>query len=220
MFTGLVLGMGETIRILPGSGESRFAFRPLFSCPAWVKGESIAVNGACLTVESFDAGSFTAYASRETLALTTLGELRPGSRVNLERALAMGDRLGGHLVSGHVDGVAVVESLADAASSRQFRVRVPESFSPQIIAKGSIAFDGVSLTVNRCGPGFLEVNVIPETRAVTTVGFWRVGTKVNFETDLIGKYVERMLLAWKETSAGAKAENPGLSMDFLREHGF
>jgi riboflavin synthase, alpha subunit len=215
MFTGLVLGMGETVRISPGSGESRFRFRPLFACPSWVRGESIAVNGACLTVETFDNESFTAYSSQETLSLTTLGDLRPGGRVNLERALAMGDRLGGHLVSGHVDGVAVVQSVSDASSSRCFVIRVPEEFSPQIISKGSIALDGISLTVNRCGPDFLEVNVIPETRAVTTVGFWKAGTRLNFETDLIGKYVERMLSAWKDSSPGKK-----LSMDFLREHGF
>lgn len=215
MFTGLVLGMGETIGITAGSGESRFRFRPLFPCPAWVKGESIAVNGACLTVESFDRNSFSAYASRETLSLTTLGGLRRGDRVNLERALALGDRLGGHLVSGHVDGVAEVESRSDAGSSQLIRIRVPEDFSAQIIPKGSIALDGISLTVNRCGRGFLEVNVIPETQAVTTVGQWKTGTRLNFETDLIGKYVERMLTAWKDASP-----QEGLSLDFLREHGF
>lgn len=215
MFTGLVLGMGEAVKILPGSGESRFCFRPLFSCPAWVKGESIAVNGACLTVENFDDSSFTAYASSETLSLTTLGGLRQGARVNLERALAMGDRLGGHLVSGHVDGVAEVESLADVGSSRRIRIGLPEEFSSQVIPKGSIALDGISLTVNRCGPGFLEVNVIPETRIVTTVAQWKPGTLLNFETDLIGKYVAQMLSAWKN----APAEKP-LSIDFLREHGF
>lgn len=216
MFTGLVLGMGETVKIQPGSGESRFCFRPLFPAPEWVRGESIAVNGACLTVEHFDRASFTAYASQETLSLTTLADLRRGDRVNLERALAMGDRLGGHLVSGHVDGVAVVESFSEAGSSRQFRIRLPEEFSPQVIPKGSIALDGISLTVNRCGPGFLEVNVIPETRAVTTVSLWKAGTRLNFETDLIGKYVAGMLAAWK----GSSPEKEGLSMDFLREHGF
>lgn len=215
MFTGLILGMGETIAITAGSGESRFRFRPLFPSPAWVKGESIAVNGVCLTVESFDRDSFSAYASRETLSLTILGGLRRGDPVNLERALALGDRLGGHLVSGHVDGVAEVESFNEAGASRQFRIRVPEEFSAQIIPKGSIALDGISLTVNRCGSGFLEVNVIPETRAVTTVEHWKAGTRLNFETDLIGKYVERMLAAWKESSP-----KEGMSLDFLREHGF
>lgn len=215
MFTGLVLGMGETSRIIPGAGESRFCFRPLFPAPEWVKGESIAVSGACLTVESFDRDSFIAYASKETLSLTTLGSLKQGDKVNLERALAMGDRLGGHLVSGHVDGVAAVESLSAAGSSRIFRIRVPEEFSAQIIPKGSVALDGISLTVNNCGLGFLEVNVIPETQTVTTVSQWKPGRQLNFETDLIGKYVERMLCAWKDSSASGK-----LSMDFLREHGF
>mgnify|MGYP003623291323 FL=1 len=215
MFTGLILGIGETIRIHEGRNEARFCFQPRFTCGQWVKGESIAVNGVCLTVETFDQTSFTAYASGETLAVTTLGELRPGRTVNLERALALGDRLGGHLVSGHVDGIATVASVASAASSLRIRVSVPEEFSGQIIAKGSIALDGVSLTVNDCGPGYLEVNVIPETQTGTTIAQWTPGRKLNFETDLIGKYVERMLSPWKKTG-----EQSRLTWDFLRDNGF
>ena len=213
MFTGLVMGMGEVAAIAPGSGESRFTLRPLFSPPTWVKGESIAVNGVCLSVETFDAHSFTAYASQETLRLSNLGVLRRGGKVNLERALALGDRLGGHMVSGHADGTAVVESIRDAGSSKAIRVRFPEEFSPQVIAKGSVALDGVSLTINLCGTGFLEVNVIPETLQTTTIGFWKTGQILNFETDLIGKYVERMLHAWKESPAQSR-----LTMDFLRDN--
>ncbi len=215
MFTGLVIGMGEVTRIVPGPQESRFTFRPLFPAPAWVKGESIAVNGACLSVETFDRASFTAYASQETLRLTSLSALSAGERVNLERALALGDRLGGHLVSGHVDGLAELESIRQAGSSRVLRVRFPEEFSAQVIGKGSVALDGVSLTVNQCGPGFLEVNVIPETQESTTVGSWVVGRKLNFETDMIAKYVERMLGPWR-----ASAPESRLTMDFLRENGF
>ncbi len=213
MFTGLVMGIGELAAIAPGSGESRFTFRPLFTPPAWVGGESIAVNGVCLSVENFDAQSFTAYASRETLRLSNLGTLRRGDKVNLERALALGDRLGGHLVSGHADGVAHIEAIRDAGSSKCIRVRFPEGFSAQVIPKGSVSLDGVSLTVNQCGPGFLEVNVIPETQRATTIGLWKTGQALNFETDLIGKYVERMLAAWKPDSAQSR-----LSMDFLRKH--
>ena len=214
MFTGLVMGMGEVARIIPGDGESRFAFRPLFPAPAWVKGESIAINGACLSVETFDKASFTAYASRETLSRTNLGALSVGGRVNLERALALGDRLGGHMVSGHVDGLAEVESIRKAGSSLIVRVLFPEEFSAQVIPKGSVALDGVSLTVNQCGPGFLEVNVIPETRQTTTVGAWAAGQRLNFESDLIAKYVERMLGPW-----GKKPESR-LTLDFLRDNGF
>lgn len=213
MFTGLVIGMGELVGTLPGSGESRLTFRTLFPAPSWNTGESVAVNGVCLSVESHTAAAFTAYASAETLGLSTLGSLGRGDRVNLERALALGDRLGGHLVSGHVDGVAHIESIRDAGSSRVIRVRFPEEFSAQVIAKGSVALDGVSLTINRCGPGFLEVNVIPETRRTTTAGIWKAGQALNFETDLIGKYVERMLAAWKNDPKESR-----LSMDFLREH--
>jgi len=213
MFTGLVMGLGEVAVIAPGSGESRFTFRPLFPAPAWIKGESIAVNGVCLSVETFDTLSFTAYASRETLRLSNLGSLCRGNTVNLERALALGDRLGGHLVSGHADGLAHIESIRDAGASRIIRVRFPEEFSAQVIPKGSVALDGVSLTINHCGSGFLEVNVIPETQQATTVGSWKTGQTLNFETDLIGKYVERMLQAWKESPRESR-----LTMDFLREN--
>ena len=215
MFTGLVIGMGEVTRVVSDRRESRFSFRPLFPAPAWVKGESIAVNGACLSVETFNQMSFTAYASQETLRLTNLSGLTVGSRVNLERALALGDRMGGHMVSGHVDGLADLEAIRDAGSSRVLRVRFPEVFSSQVITKGSVALDGISLTVNSCGSGFLEVNVIPETQDTTTMGSWVVGQKLNFETDMIAKYVERMLDAWRNAAPESR-----LTMDFLRENGF
>lgn len=215
MFTGLIIGMGEVTRIAPGSGESRFSFSPLFPVADWVKGESIAVNGVCLSVETYDSNSFTAYASHETLRLSNLGALRRGDRVNLERALSLGDRLGGHMVSGHADGMAEIESVREAGQSKVFRVRFPEEFSAQVIPKGSVALDGVSLTVNACGQGVLEVNVIPETQKSTTIGAWTAGRRINFESDLIGKYVERMLRAFK----GAP-EPDRMTMDFLRDNGF
>ncbi|MDR2605264.1 MAG: riboflavin synthase [Desulfovibrio sp.] len=213
MFTGLVTGMGETADIVSGAGEARFTVRPLFPVDDWKKGESIAVNGVCLSVETFGRDFFTAYASQETLRASNLGELRKGDKVNLERALALGDRLGGHLVSAHSDAVAVVETVQPVGSSTRIRVRFPKEFSSLVIPKGSVAIDGVSLTVNTCGQGFLEVNVIPETLAATTVGFWKKGRRVNFETDMLGKYVERIL--------GRSAGNSGsLSLDLLRDNGF
>lgn len=215
MFTGLIIGMGEVRRIAPGSNESRFTFAPLFPVADWVKGESIAVNGVCLSVETFDSGSFTAYASHETLRLSNLADLRRGDRINLERALALGDRLGGHMVSGHADGVAEVESVREAGQSKVFRVRFPEAFSSQVIPKGSVALDGVSLTVNVCGQGYLEVNVIPETQETTTIGTWTAGRRINFESDMIGKYVERMLRAFRDAPGPSR-----MTMDFLRENGF
>ena len=215
MFTGLITGMGEITGVAQGDGDARFNFRPLCAIEDWIKGESVAVNGVCLSVEHFDPGNFTAYASRETLRLSTLHSLRPRQRVNLERALALGDRLGGHLVSGHADGLATVESIRKAGSSKIFRVRFPEEFSSQVITKGSVALDGISLTVNACGQGFLEVNVIPETQSATTIGFWTVGREVNFETDMIGKYVATMLDAWKNALPGKR-----LTMDLLRDYGY
>ena len=214
MFTGLVMGMGEVTRVIPGPGESRFVFRPLFPSPPWARGESIAVNGVCLSVESFDHASFTAYASQETLSRTNLCTLAPGTHVNLERALALGDRLGGHLVSGHIDGLAELVSIRRAGSSLILRVRFPDEFSVQVIPKGSVALDGVSLTVNDCGPGFLEVNVIPETQSATTVGTWTTGRQLNFETDMIAKYVQRMLEPWR------KEPESRLTLEFLRDSGF
>jgi len=218
MFTGLVMGLGKVAAITPGNGESRFTFRPLFPAPAWFKGESIAVNGACLSVETFEPQSFTAYASQETLRLSSLGSLRRGDRVNLERAMVLGDRLGGHLVSGHVDGIAHITSIRDAGSSKIIRISFPAKFSAQIIPKGSVALDGVSLTISQCGSDFLEVIAIPETQQATTVGFWKTGQALSLETDLLGKYVERMLLVWKDSPWKDTFGESRLTMDFLRKY--
>jgi riboflavin synthase len=213
MFTGLITGMGETADIVPGAGEARFAFRPLFPVADWKKGESVAVNGVCLSVESFGPDFFTAYASQETLSASNLGGLRKGDKVNLERALVLGDRIGGHLVSAHADAAAVVEAVRPVGSSVCIRVRFPEKFSSRVIPKGSVALDGISLTVNKCGTGFLEVNVIPETAASTTVAFWKKGRRVNFETDMIGKYAGRP----PDRTSGNES---CLTLELLRENGF
>ncbi|MDR2160762.1 MAG: riboflavin synthase [Desulfovibrio sp.] len=215
MFTGLVYGMGEVIRLDPASGGLRLTFRTLFPPPDWAAGESVCVSGACLSLETFAADSFTAYASDETLAVTTLGGLGRGGLVNLERALALGDRLGGHLVSGHVDALARLEALTLAGASLRARARFPREFAAQIVPKGSVALDGVSLTVNRCGRDFLEVNIIPETLRSTTLGAWKPGQAVNMETDLIGKYVGRLLALRQEGQ-----QEGGLTLDFLRENGY
>jgi len=219
MFTGLVMGRGRVESLEPRGGETRLRIRALFDLPAIVLGESIAVNGACLTVESAGPGWFTAYASGETLSRTSLGALRAGSQVNLERALALGERLGGHLVSGHVDCLAVVARVEPAGESRVYTLNFPAEQAPYVVAKGSVALDGVSLTVNACGPDFLAVNIIPATQKETTISGWTPGTKVNMETDLIGKYVRNMLGPWLEQAADGKPAS-GLSLDFLRENGF
>ncbi len=215
MFTGLVAGLGEIIALSRMGEDARLRVRPLFNLDNPIRGESIAVNGACLTIESHASGVFVAYASGETLSRTTLGGLKTGDCVNLERALALGDRLGGHMVSGHVDCLATVSSVSSAGLSTRFRLSFPPEYAPQVIAKGSVALDGISLTINACENDFLEVNIIPETQNATTIKFWTPGRPVNMETDLIGKYVQRCL-QWPQ----ARPDSPGLTLDFLREHGF
>ncbi|MBU1229827.1 MAG: riboflavin synthase [Proteobacteria bacterium] len=219
MFTGLVQGKGRVESAEARGAETRLKIRALFELSDIALGESIAVNGACLTVETFGENWFTVYASAETLRHTSLGALRTGGAVNLERALALGDRLGGHLVSGHVDCLAVVQDIRPAGESRVYTLAFPAEFGPLVVPKGSVALDGISLTVNGCGPEFLSVNIIPATQRETTISGWTAGTKVNMETDLIGKYVRNMLGPWLAASGGGKAPS-ALSMDFLREHGF
>lgn len=225
MFTGLVLGQGEIQSIQNMGKETRFTIRPKCELTNFTLGESIATNGVCLTVEAFGKNWFSVYASAESMRLTNLGKLKVGSNVNLERALAVGDRLGGHIVSGHVDCVAEVRSVSAAGHSKIFHLIFPHEFGTQIIPKGSVTLDGISLTVNHCGPDFLEVNIIPETQKVTTIAEWKPGYQVNLETDVIGKYVQHMLGAWqgKPPSSSLEEKNSesgGLSVDFLRKHGF
>lgn len=155
-------------------------------------GDSIAVNGVCLTVTALDGDRFTADVMHETLRATTLGDLQPGDPVNLERALRLGDRLGGHLVTGHVDGVGRVLRRREGDNAFTLEIAVPEGFGPHLVPKGSVAVDGVSLTVARCGRDRFEVSIIPHTAAVTTLGRRRPGDRVNLEGDLIGKYVARL----------------------------
>ena len=219
MFTGLVMGLGRVMAADRRGDETRFRIRALFDLDKLVLGESIAVNGACLTVETAGDREFTAYASAETLSKSGLGKLKPGSEVNLERALALGDRLGGHLVAGHVDGVATVESVTPMGQSVRYKVIYPEEFSVYVVPKGSVALDGVSLTVNDCGAGFLTVNIIPSTQGATTIAAWKPGVTVNMETDMLGKYVRQMLVPWQDASDKDKKVGK-ITENFLREHGF
>ena len=218
MFTGIIQGMGRVAAVDRSGSETRFTLRPDFALADYALGESIAVNGVCLTVETFGQGWFTAYASAETLSVTNLGTLRVSSTVNLERALAVGDRLGGHIVSGHVDCLAEVVSVRQAGESRIYHLGFPAEFGTQVIPKGSVALDGISLTVNDCGRDYLEVNIIPATQRETTISGWTPGRRVNMETDVIGKYVQRMLAPWD--GGQAKTQPSKITPDFLKEHGF
>lgn len=218
MFTGLVAGEGKITGVEPRGKETRLTIQSLFDLPEIVLGESIAVNGVCLTVETFGTNLFTAYASRETMTVTNLGRLKPGSLVNLERALAVGDRLGGHLVSGHVDCLATVASIVPEGESKIFKLSFPAEYGPLVVEKGSICLDGISLTVNTCGEDWLSVNIIPATQKETSISDWYVGYEVNMETDIIGRYVQRMMQPYSGGKKGGEAS--GLDMEFLAKHGF
>lgn len=194
MFTGLIEGVGRVLAIEPRGGDARLRIE-VGSLPfADVAiGESIAVNGVCLTVVEFDAASFAADASTETLALTTLGELAVDRALNLERAMRPTDRLGGHLVSGHVDGVGRVQQVWPDARAQRWRFLAPAPLLRYIAVKGSICVDGVSLTVNAVDDAGFEVALIPHTVAHTAFSTTNVGDAVNLEVDLVARYVERLL---------------------------
>ncbi len=194
MFTGIIEGVGRLAAHEPVGGDVRFTFE-VGSLPfEQVRlGESIAVNGVCLTVIAFDANSFQADASTETLGLTTLGRLAVGAALNLERAMRPSDRLGGHLVSGHVDGIGTVLSIHDDARAQRWRFAAPAPLLKYIAKKGSICVDGVSLTVNEADDAGFEVALIPHTVAHTRFAHTGVGDAVNLEIDLVARYVEKLI---------------------------
>jgi riboflavin synthase len=193
MFTGLVQAVGAVVQAQARGGDLRLRIGVGALPMADVQpGESIAVSGVCLTVVEFDAGSFAADVSNETLSLTTLGRLAPGAAVNLERALLPTSRLGGHLVAGHVDGLGRVERIGDDGRSQRWRFTAPRSLLRYIAVKGSICVDGVSLTVNAADDTGFEVNLVPHTVAHTAFATTPVGAAVNLEVDLIARYVERL----------------------------
>ena len=194
MFTGIVQGQGHVRAVEPRGGDVRLVFDtgPV-SLEGVELGGSIAVSGVCLTATQFDRASFAADVSRETLSLTTLGEWQPGTPVNLEKALLAGQALGGHYVTGHVDGVGRVVAREDDARSVRMEFEVPAALARYVARKGSICIDGVSLTVNGVsGPRF-DVNLVPHTLTVTTLGRLQPGSRVNLEVDIIARYVERMM---------------------------
>ena len=194
MFTGIIEGVGTLSSVDARGGDMRLSIK-VGSLPfnGVQLGESIAVNGVCLTVVAFNAAHFEADASNETLSLTTLGALVPGAMVNLERAMRPTDRLGGHLVSGHVDGVGTVLGIHQDARAQRWRFSAPAALLKYIAKKGSICVDGVSLTVNEVDEAGFEVALIPHTVAHTAFADTGVGDAVNLEIDLVARYVERLL---------------------------
>lgn len=196
MFTGIVEDVGRVLFVEKKPRDAVFRIG-LNGIPAAEvrKGESVAVNGVCLTAVSVGEGDFSAEASRETLSRTNLSGLRAGSGVNLERSVRAGDRMGGHIVTGHVDGVGVVRSRESVGESVVFSFSIPAGLSKYVVEKGSIAVDGVSLTVNSAAGEEFSVNIIPHTLKETIFSELREDGKVNIECDIIGKYVEKMLFA-------------------------
>lgn len=216
MFTGIIEAVGKIASLEMRGGDARLCLQTGALDMADVRhGDSIAVNGVCLTVVEFKPSSFCADVSGETLACTTLGGLRAGDSVNLEKALLASSRLGGHLVSGHVDGIGVVQELNSQARSMCLRIQTPAELARYIAAKGSVCMDGVSLTVNRIQGTIFDVNIVPHTAQATTLAAYSPGKRVNLEVDLIARYLERLLLG-----EGREGDPGTVTREFLARHGF
>jgi riboflavin synthase len=193
MFTGIVATTGKVSAIDRQDGQARFVIDTGdLDLSGLQLGDSVAVNGVCLTAVEIIAAGFSADLSRETLDLTTLGEMEAGTRVNLERALTIGDALGGHMVAGHVDGVGVVQSLEPDAGSIRLRIVAPERLARYIAPKGSVCVDGISLTVNAVDGAEFDLMIVPHTQERTVISSYEPGTRVNLEADIIARYLERL----------------------------
>jgi len=223
MFTGIIETMGRVAQLQPRSGDLRLRIATqALDLRDVALGDSIATNGVCLTVVELTGDGYWADVSRETLAFTTIGNWRVGTPVNLEKALMAQSRLGGHIVSGHVDGIGEVIERSDDARSIRFTVRAPNELAKYIAHKGSICVDGTSLTVNAVHGTDFELNIIPHTAQITVIGDYRAGTRVNLEVDVIARYLERLLLGDKaaDKNAGNTTASSGMTAAFLAEHGF
>jgi riboflavin synthase len=215
MFTGIIQTVGEVRQLDARDGD----LRVVIACgdldmSAVALGDSIAVSGVCLTAVAMSGDSFTADVSAETVSCTTLGEFAVGTRVNLEMAMTPTTRLGGHLVSGHVDGVGEVKRRWQDGRSERFRIAAPKGLAKYIAAKGSICVDGISLTVNAVEGSEFELNIVPHTLAATTMAEFRAGRRVNLEVDIIARYLERLLSADAATAEG------GVTHELLAARGF
>jgi riboflavin synthase len=212
MFTGIIKAVGSIEKIEPQGGDLRLSV--VAGDLPWNEfavGESISINGVCLTAVEFLHNGFVADVSVETTNVTALANLAPGSKVNLEPSVSMGERLGGHLVSGHVDCVGQIKARETDARSVRLVVGIPAEYSRYVARKGSICIDGVSLTVNEVSDNTFSVNIIPHTAEVTIIGDYRTGTEVNIEVDLLARYVERLF---------DKGDESTITKEFLKAHGY
>ncbi len=219
MFTGIIEGLGTIAEIRPAGQGKRLAIDVDFALDETKIGDSISVSGACLTVVVIENKRFQVDVSPETLTLTTFGRAKIGDRVNLERALRLSGRIDGHLVSGHIDGIGTIKHKKNIGNAIIVTIEVPESLSRYMIKKGSVAVDGISLTINNCNRRSFDVSIIPHTAKLTTIGFCKVGDIVNIETDMIGKYVERFVTG-RPYSESEKETGTSLDMKFLAKTGF
>jgi riboflavin synthase len=216
MFTGLIQDLGEIQSLQQRGGGASLTISTQLNLRSVKVGDSIAVEGVCLTVVEVSGRTFSVEMSPETLERTTLGSLKKGQPVNLETALKMSDPLGGHLVSGHVDGTGEIAEVAREGNSLRYRFRVPPEVGRYLIEKGSVAVDGISLTVAECRDQAFSVSVIPHTAERTTLGKKKAGDKVNLENDLIAKYVEKFV----HQAGGPAPPSTRINAAFLAEHGF
>ena len=216
MFTGIIEELGTVERVTRGRVSAVLAIRAEHILSDLKIGDSVAVNGVCLTATSLTGHGFTADVMHETLDRSALAGLGPGSPVNLERAMAADGRFGGHIVAGHVDGVGTIAAIEQDDNAIWFTITAPAQVLRYVVEKGSIAIDGISLTVARVETDRFAVSVIPHTAAVTLLGQRRTGDRVNLESDLVGKYVERLLRPAPEE----KQQESKLTMEFLSQHGF
>ncbi len=219
MFTGIIEGLGTIREIRPEGQGKRMTVDADFFLEQTKIGDSICVSGACLTVVMIDNKRFTADISPETLAKTTFKSAKIGDRVNLERALRLSDRIDGHLVSGHIDGTGTITLKQNIGNAIMVSFKVSEFISHYMIQKGSVAVDGISLTINNCGLNSFDVGIIPHTAKLTTISFKNAGDLVNIETDMIGKYVERFV-GGKHHDEQTKGSKSSLDMEFLTKTGF
>ena len=221
MFTGIIEGLGTVRSIGMAGGGKRLTIESDVALTETAIGDSIAVNGACLTVVTISNRRFAADVSPETLSKTTLGQVKMGERVNLERALKLGARLDGHLVSGHIDGLGTIADTSVDSNAIRITIDVSADLARYMIQKGSVAVDGVSLTINRCDTQSFEVSIIPHTAKLTTVGLKHKGDRVNIETDMIAKYVERFVAPASQSPGAAEPSSKGdIDMKLLAKTGF
>lgn len=229
MFTGLIAELGTVERLAEGSTSCQLTVRAQKILPGVKIGDSIAVNGVCLTVVHLQGNRFTADVMPETVRRTTLRQLQPGDRVNLEKALRPTDGLDGHIVQGHVEGVGTIREITPEGNALVYHIETPKELLRYIVEKGSVAIDGISLTVTETDDTGFSVSLIPHTAKMTTLGYKSVGDSVNLETDILARYVEKMLGLQKTADgladsrrteiAGENSED-GLTEAFLRQHGF